>query len=45
LGQSGNICLSIDSLYPLGTSLTGSPFELALPLLALRGGRGARNPK
>jgi hypothetical protein len=45
LGQSGNNYLSIDSLYPLGASLTGSPFELASPLLALRGGREARNPK
>jgi hypothetical protein len=27
LGQSGNIYLSIDSLYPLGVSLTGNPFE------------------
>ena len=44
LGQSGNIYLSIDPLYPLGASLTGSPFELASPLLALRGGRGARDP-
>jgi hypothetical protein len=45
LGQSRNIYLSVDSLYPLGASLTGSPFELASPLLALRGGRGARDPK
>jgi hypothetical protein len=45
LGQSGNIYLSMDSLYPLGASLTGSPFELASPMSALRGGRRARDPK
>jgi hypothetical protein len=43
LGQSGNIYLSIDSSYPLGVSLTGDPFELTSPLLALRGGRGVMN--
>jgi hypothetical protein len=45
LGQSGNVYLSIDSLYPLGVSHTGSSFDLASPLLALRGGRGASDPK
>ena len=45
LGQSGNIYPSIDFLYPPGVTLTGNPFDLASPLLALRGGRGARDPK
>ena len=31
-------------MYHLGVGLTGNPFDFTSPLLALQGGRGARNP-
>ena len=43
-GQSCIQYLSINSLYPHGVCLTGSPFDSTSPLLALRGGRGAKIP-
>ena len=36
------IYLSIVSSYPLGVHLTANPFDATLPLLAIRGGGGAK---